>query len=197
MLGFNVASVLRFNHRVQHSINQNRAASKHRMEKSAIQFDRLDGARLQNDRPRLPGGGRRFIIVSSRATAVRVLRLVRRFRLPQGSALKCLTASGIFRNLRDVVIESFRDLAPSFVYFLNDWISGSFRHRTRPSCLLGVQMIGNGNPKSSSVRKTRGRIIGLAMCLQFHVNKSLPGLRPHTQYAEHPAMLRRVESPAT
>ena len=136
MPGFYVASVLRFNQRIQHSINRNRMVAKDRMEKSAIQFQRLDGAYQQNERPRLPDGGRRFIIVSSRATAVRVHRLVRRFRLPQGPALKCLTASGIFRNLRDVVIESFRDLAPSFVNFFNDWISGSFRHRTRPSCLL-------------------------------------------------------------
>ena len=35
----------------------------------------------------------------------------------------------------------------------------------------GVQITGNGRLKSSITRKTRGRITGFAMCLQFHVNR--------------------------
>lgn len=35
----------------------------------------------------------------------------------------------------------------------------------------GVQITGKGNPQSSKARKTRGKIMGFAMCLQFHVNK--------------------------
>lgn len=74
------------------------------------------------------------------------------------------------RDSVDVEVVRLADVLSDPVQLVNDWIA-PFRSELPAGNSSGVQMTGGSSPSERQIASIVPRIVALAMCLQFHVNR--------------------------
>ena len=86
--------------------------------------------------------------------------------LPSG---RCLLLPDVLAKCVQVISEFFRLLVPYSVNFFYDWITPHNSYSSTNSG--GVQITGGSYPAARQIDSIFGRMIALAMCVQFHVSR--------------------------
>jgi len=81
----------------------------------------------------------------------------------------CLPLANVLANCMQVIAEFLGLLVPDSMNFFHDWITPHVLYSSTSSG--GVQITGGSYPATLQINSIFGRIIALAMCVQFHVSR--------------------------